>query len=187
MTEVAGGSAARSVACAINRAAGGRPVPGNTVRLLIDGPDAYGAMHDVIRRASRWIHFENYIIRSDAAGWRFAELLATRAREGLHVRVLYDGLGSIGTSRKYWRALRDAGVEVRAFRPLQVIDLVPNFSRNHRKLVVADGSRSVIGGLCIGCEWTGEEVEGAKPWRDTAVEIAGPASAVLDQAFAVTW
>jgi cardiolipin synthase len=187
MTEVAGGSAAQSVACAINRAAGGRPVPGNTVRLLIDGPDAYGAMHDVIRRASRWIHFENYIIRSDAAGWRFAELLATRAREGVHVRVLYDGLGSIGTSRKYWRKLRDAGVEVRAFRPLQVIDLVPNFSRNHRKLVVADGSRSVIGGLCIGCEWTGEEVEGAKPWRDTAVEIAGPASAVLDQAFAVTW
>ena len=187
MTEVAGGSAARSVACAINRAAGGRPVPGNAVRLLIDGPDAYGAMHDVIRRASRWIHFENYIIRSDAAGWRFAELLATRAREGLHVRVLYDALGSIGTSRNYWRKLRDAGVEVRAFRPLQVIDLVPNFSRNHRKLVVADGSRSVIGGLCIGCEWTGEEIEGAKPWRDTAVEIAGPASAVLDQAFAVTW
>jgi cardiolipin synthase len=187
MTEGVGGSAAQSVACAINRAAGGRPVPGNAVRLLIDGPDAYGAMHDVIRRASRWIHFENYIIRSDAAGWRFAELLATRAREGLHVRVLYDGLGSLGTSRKYWRALRDAGVEVRAFRPLQMIDLVPNFSRNHRKLVVADGARSVIGGLCIGCEWTGEEVEGAKPWRDTAVEIAGPASAVLDQAFAVTW
>jgi cardiolipin synthase len=68
-----------------------------------------------------------------------------------------------------------------------VLDLVPNFSRNHRKLVVADGARSVIGGLCIGCEWTGEEIEEGKPWRDTAVEIAGPASAVLDQAFAVTW
>ena len=187
MTAVDAGSAAQSVACAINRAAGGRPVPGNEVRLLIDGVDAYGAMLDVIRRATRWIHFENYIIRSDAAGWRFAELLAARAREGIHVRVLYDGLGSLGTSRKYWRALRDAGVEVRAFRPLQLIDVVPNFSRNHRKLVVADGARSVIGGLCIGCEWTGEEVDGGKPWRDTAVEIAGPASAVLDQAFAVTW
>ena len=187
MTAVEPGSAAQSVACAINRAAGGRPVPGNQVRLLIDGPDAYGAMLDVIRRATRWIHFENYIIRSDTAGWRFAELLAARAREGIHVRVLYDGLGSLGTSRKYWRSLRHAGVEVRAFRPLQLLDLVPNFSRNHRKLVVADGARSVIGGLCIGCEWTGEEVEEGKPWRDTAVEIAGPASAVLDQAFAVTW
>jgi cardiolipin synthase len=187
MTGGAAGSPEQSVACAINRAAGGRPVPGNDVRLLIDGPDAYEAMLDVIRGATRWVHFENYIIRSDAAGWRFAELLATRAREGIHVRVLYDGLGSIGTSRKYWRSLRQAGVEVRAFRPLQAIDLVPNLSRNHRKLVVADGARSVIGGLCIGCEWTGEEVAGGKPWRDTAVEIAGPASAVLDQAFAVTW
>ena len=187
MTGAEVGSAEQTVACAINRAAGGRPVPGNEVRLLIDGPDAYGAMLDVIRRATRWIHFENYIIRSDAAGWRFGELLASRAREGIHVRVLYDGVGSLGTSRKYWRSLRQAGVEVRAFRPLQVLDLVPNFSRNHRKLVVADGARSVIGGLCIGCEWTGEEVDGGKPWRDTAVEISGPASAVLDQAFAVTW
>jgi cardiolipin synthase A/B len=187
MTAVEPGNAAQSVACAINRAAGGRPVPGNEVRLLIDGVDAYGAMLEVIRRATRWIHFENYIIRSDTAGWRFAELLAARAREGVHVRVLYDGLGSLATSRKYWRSLRAAGVEVRAFRPLQLIDLVPNFSRNHRKLVVADGARSVIGGLCIGCEWTGEGIDEGKPWRDTAVEIAGPASAVLDQAFAVTW
>lgn len=187
MTGGGAGRAEQSVACAINRAAGGRPVPGNQVRLLIDGPDAYGAMLEVIRGATRWIHFENYIIRSDAAGWRFGELLASRAREGIHVRVLYDGLGSLGTSRKYWRSLREAGVEVRAFRPLQMIDLVPNFSRNHRKLVVADGARSVIGGLCIGCEWTGEQVDGGKPWRDTAVEIAGPASAVLDQAFVVTW
>ena len=144
-------------------------------------------MLDVIAGASRWIHFENYIIRADAAGRRFADLLMRRAREGVHVRVLYDGLGSIGTPRSYWRALREAGVEVRAFRPLSAIDLVSNFSRNHRKLVVADGSRSVIGGLCIGCEWTGEEADDGSPWRDTAVRIAGPAAAVLDQAFARTW
>ena len=180
-------SAEQSVASAINRAAGGRPIPGNQVRLLIDGPDAYRAMLDAIAGASRWIHFENYIIRADDAGWRFAEALAGRAREGLHVRVLYDGLGSIATPRKYWRFLRGAGVEVRPFRRLSPVDLVSNFSRNHRKLVVADGSRAVLGGLCIGCEWTGEHVDGGHPWRDTAVEIAGPAAAVLDQAFARTW
>ena len=180
-------SAEQSVASAINRAAGGRPVPGNEVRLLIDGPDAYEAMLDVIGQATRWIHFENYIIRSDAAGWRFAEALAARARDGVHVRVLHDGLGSFSTSRKYWRFLREAGAEVRAFRPLRAIDLVGNLSRTHRKLVVADGARAVMGGLCIGCEWTGEDTDGGRPWRDTAVEIGGPASAVLDQAFARTW
>jgi cardiolipin synthase len=180
-------AAEQSVASAINRAAGGRPIPGNKVDLLIDGPCAYDAMLDTIAGATRWIHFENYIIRSDDAGHRFADLLMRRAREGVHVRVLYDGLGSIGTRRSFWRALRGAGVEVRPFRPLSAFDLVRNFSRNHRKLVVADGARAVVGGLCIGCEWTGEEAEDKHPWRDTAVDIAGPAAAVLDQAFASTW
>ena len=179
--------AEQTVTSAINRAAGGRPVPGNQVRLLIDGPDAYQAMLDVITGASRWIHFENYIIRADTAGRRFAEALARRAREGIHVRVLYDSLGCWATPRSYWRALRDAGVEVRPFRPLSPVDLVSSFSRNHRKLVVADGARAVMGGLCIGCEWTGEDDDGGRPWRDTAVDIAGPAAAVLDQAFARTW
>jgi cardiolipin synthase len=183
----AAGAAEQTVTSAINRAAGGRPIPGNQVDLLIDGPCAYDAMLEVITGATRWIHFENYIIRADTAGRRFADLLARRARDGVHVRVLYDGLGSIATPRAYWRALRAAGVEVRPFRPLSPIDLVSNFSRNHRKLVVGDGSRAVIGGLCIGCEWTGEEAEDGSPWRDTAVEVRGPAAAVLDQAFGRTW
>ena len=175
------------MACAINRAAGGRPVPGNQVHLLIDGPNTYRAMLDVISSAARWVHFENYIIRSDAAGWRFAELLAARAREGIQVRVLYDWLGSFATSRGFWSYLRKAGVEVRAFHPPQLVDAVTNISRNHRKLVVADGSRAVLGGLCIGCEWTGESKPGGQPWRDTAVEIYGPAAAVLDQTFGAVW
>lgn len=171
----------------MNRAAGGRPIPGNRVALLIDGSDTYGAMLDTIASARRWVHFENYIIRSDAAGWRFAERLAERARAGVQVRVLYDWLGSIATSARLWRFLRAAGAEVRAFHPPRVLDVLTNFSRNHRKLVVADGARAVIGGLCIGCEWTGEGKSARPPWRDTAVEIEGPAAAVLDQAFGATW
>lgn len=178
--------ATQSVASAINRAAGGRPVPGNRLDLLIDGPSAYAAMLDLIGGASRWIHFENYIIRSDAEGWRFAEALARRAREGLPVRVLYDAVGSMFTSRKYWRFLRDAGVEVRVFHPLRPLNIVTNFARDHRKLVVADGAAAVVGGLCIGCEWTGDG-SGVLPWRDTAVRVGGPGAAVLDQAFARTW
>lgn len=179
--------AEHSIACAINRAAGGRPVPGNQVQLLIDGPNTYRAMLEAIAGAQRWVHFENYIIRSDAAGWRFAELLASRAREGIHVRVLYDWFGSIATARSFWGYLRKAGVEVRAFHPPQLLNVVANISRNHRKLVVADGSRAVVGGLCIGCEWTGESHAGGQPWRDTAVDIRGPAAAVLDQTFAAAW
>src|SRR4051794_33497816 len=144
-------------------------------------------MLDTIAAAKQWVHFENYIIRSDAAGWRFAELLAQRAREGIRVRVLYDWFGSLTTARGYWRYLRDAGVEVRPFHRPQIIDLVANLSRNHRKLVVADGKRAVLGGLCIGCEWTGESHAGGQPWRDTAVELRGPAAAVRDQTFDSLW
>ena len=179
--------AEQSVACAINRSAGGRPVPGNQVDLLIDGPDTYGAMLDVISQAHHWVHFENYIIRSDSAGWRFAEALARRAREGVRVRVLYDWFGSLGTARGFWRYLRAAGVEVRSFHPPQLVDAVSNVSRNHRKLVVADGARAILGGLCIGCEWTGETRLGAQPWRDTAVDIRGPGAAALDQTFVKLW
>jgi cardiolipin synthase len=176
----------QSVASALNRAAGGRPIPGNHLELLIDGPDTYRAMRDLIASASRWIHFENYLFRSDAEGWRFAEALAARARDGIRVRVLYDGVGSMFTSRKLWRYLRQAGAEVRAFHPLHPLNLVTNFSRDHRKLVVADGAGAVLGGVCIGCEWSGD-ADGTRPWRDTAVCIDGPACAVLDQSFARAW
>jgi cardiolipin synthase A/B len=186
VTGPAADGSTRSVASALNRAAGGRPIPGNRVELLIDGRDTYAAMLDLIAHASRWIHFENYIIRSDSEGWRFAEALAARARDGLPVRVLYDAVGSMFTSRKLWRFLRGAGIEVRVFHPLRPLNIVTNFARDHRKLVVADGTGAVIGGLCIGCEWTGDG-DAIRPWRDTAVRLGGPAAAVLDQAFARTW
>src|SRR5258706_11449214 len=83
-----------SLACAINRAAGSRRVPGNRVGLLIDGPATYGCMLGLIANASRWIHFENYIFRSDLVGWGFAEALAAPARERVRVRLLYDWLRS---------------------------------------------------------------------------------------------
>ena len=65
--------------------------------------------------------------------------------------------------------------------------MVTNLSRNHRKLVVADGVRAVIGGLCIGCEWTGEGIRTASRGATRRCDIEGPAAAVLDQAFARTW
>lgn len=177
----------RAVETAVSRASGARPVPGNAVALLVDGPKAYAAMREVIASATRWIHFENYIIRSDDEGWGFAELLAEKARKGIRVRVIYDWIGSVGTSRKFWRFLRGAGCEVRAFGPLRLFRPLGILSRDHRKLVLADGRDAVIGGLCIGNEWTGRGVDGGHPWRDTAVRISGPAAPLLDAAFRGTW
>jgi cardiolipin synthase len=172
---------------AVTRAGQARQVPGNAVRLLTDGPEVFPAMLDLIEEASAWVHFENYIIRSDDTGWRFARALAGRAQDGVRVRLLYDWLGCVTTSRKLWTYLRKHGVAVRAFNRPKPIDVLANLTRDHRKLVVADGSRAILGGVCIGDEWSGREESGILPWRDTAVEIHGPAAAVLDQSFAYMW
>jgi cardiolipin synthase len=187
MTDGRPSRAARSIEAALNRAAGGRPIPGNRVRLLVDGPETYDLMLDRIAAAERCIHLENYIIRDDATGWRFGRALAARAGEGVRVRVMYDWLGSFSTGRRYWKFLRDSGVEIRCFNPPHLLRIFANLSRNHRKVLVVDGRLSVIGGQCIGDEWAGDPGHGVPAWRDTAVEIAGPAARALDSAFLATW
>src|SRR5207302_3634364 len=86
-----------------------RPIGGNRLEHYPDSPRALDAMVAAIAAARATIHFENYIIRDDATGRRFADALAERAGAGVRVRVLYDALGSIGTSHRYWRGLRRAG------------------------------------------------------------------------------
>jgi cardiolipin synthase len=179
--------AVRPLDAAVNRAASARPIPGNHVRLVLDGSETYDAMLDLIATAEHRIHLENYIIRDDRTGWRFAEALAARARAGIKVRVLYDWLGSVRTGRPYWRFLRQAGVEVRCFNAPHVVRIFANLSRNHRKVIVADGCRAITGGQCIGDEWAGDPARDIPPWRDTGVEITGPAAGALDGAFAGTW
>ena len=172
---------------AMDRAAGSRPIPGNRVTLLFDGPEVYPAMLDRIAAARKWIHLDNYIIRGDATGRRFADALAERARAGIPVRVQTDWFGSLTTRRRFWRRLRSAGVTVRWFNPPRPVRLRENLSRDHRKLLVIDGETAVTGGLCLGNEWAGDPAAGRQPWRDTGIAIDGPAAASLDRAFASVW
>ncbi len=172
---------------ALDRAAGSQAIPGNEVTLLIDGPTSYAAMHELIAAATRRIHLENYIIHDDAVGQAFAAALAAKARAGVRVRLLYDWVGSFGTSRRFWQALRREGVEVRAFGPPRLADPLLLFARDHRKLLVVDGACGVTGGLCIGAEWVGDPARSRLPWRDTAVTINGPAARALDASFARAW
>src|SRR5215212_4133352 len=96
------------------RATGAPLIHGNGVRLLIDAEQNYPAWLEAIKGARRTIHFESFIIHEDDVGREFAEALSAKAREGVKVRVVYDWLGAVGkTSRRFWRALRDTGVEIR--------------------------------------------------------------------------
>jgi cardiolipin synthase A/B len=175
------------LALAMDRAAGARPIGGNRLEHHPDSPRALEAMLSGIAAAERWVHFENYIIRDDRTGRRFADALAERARAGVQVRVLYDALGSFGTSRRFWHGLTQAGVEVRAFHPLLSADPLDLLSRDHRKLLVTDGRWAMVGGLCVGDDWAGDPSRGRRPWRDTMVAVCGPAASALDRAFGRIW
>lgn len=172
---------------ALDRAGGGRAIPGNAVTPLFDGPAIFDEALRMITKASQWIHFDNYIVRADRTGRRFAEALIERARAGVRVRVLVDWLGSVGTPARFWRSLRAAGVEVRVFGPPRVLAPARFAMRNHRKLIAVDGRMAILGGFCIGDEWTGDPNRGILPWRETGLLIQGPATPQLDRAFAGAW
>ncbi len=170
------------------RTTGAPLVPGNRVRLLKDAKENYPAWLDAIRSAERTIHFESYIIHDDVVGREFVEALAERARAGVRVRVVYDWLGALGrASRRLWSGLRQAGAEVRCFNPPRLDSPFGWLGRDHRKMLTVDGRVGFVSGLCVGRQWVGDPQRGIAPWRDTGVEIRGPAVADIERAFAQTW
>lgn len=189
-----GGLAATSAAAwsladqASSRTAGAELVAGNAVRLLKDAAENYPAWLEAIRSARKWVLFESYIVHEDAAGREFAEALAAKAREGVRVRLLYDWMGGLGkASRGFWQALREAGVEVRCFNPPRIAEPLAWLRRDHRKSLVVDDCVAFVSGLCVGRMWVGDPGRGVEPWRDTGVEVRGPAVAQVARAFAAVW
>lgn len=173
---------------AFSRAAGAPLVGGNRVRLLLDAKENYPAWLDAIAAAQRYIHFECYIIHEDEVGWTFADALIGKAREGVHVRVIYDWLGGVGkTSRSFWKHLRAGGVEVRCYNPPRLDSPFGWLSRDHRKTITIDGEIGFVTGLCLGEMWVGIPEKNIEPWRDTGIEVRGPSVANIDQAFARVW
>ena len=173
---------------ALTRAAGGEFSQGNRVRLLKDASENYPAWLEAIAQARRHVHFESYIIYDDEVGQRFAAALAERARAGVKVRLIYDWWGCFNTaSRRFWTSLADAGVEVRTYNRPHLDSPLGWLSRDHRKTVSVDGDVGFVSGLCVGQMWLGDPSRNVEPWRDTGVELRGPAVADLERAFAVLW
>jgi cardiolipin synthase len=173
---------------AFSRTAGASLVPGNSIRLLMDARENYPAWLEAMRSATQTIHFENYIMHDDDVGQQFADVLIAMARQGVRVRLLYDWIGGVGkTSSRFWHRLTAGGVEVRCFNPPRVDSPLGWLSRNHRKSISVDHRVAFVTGLCVGRMWVGEPERGIEPWRDTGVEVHGPAVADVVQAFSQVW
>jgi cardiolipin synthase len=157
---------------------------GNSIRVLIDGREAFDAMFAAIAAAREYVFAQFFIVRDDLFGREFAAVLAAKAREGVRVHLLYDRIGSFHLSKRYVNDLRAAGVRVEAFKttrgPKNRFQL--NF-RNHRKILVTDGTVAFVGGLNVGDEYLGRH----GPWRDTHARIEGPAVQCIQAAFLADW
>ena len=172
----------------LSRSAGAPLVEGNLVRILRDAGENFPEWMLAIESAERVIYFECYIISDDPTGRRFAEALAAKARAGVKVRLLYDWVGCLGESGpRFYRGLREAGVDVRCFNPARIDNPFGWLTRDHRKMLAVDGRIGFVTGLCLSARWEGDASKGVEPWRDTGVAIEGPAIADLESAFAEVW
>ena len=162
------------------------PIDGNSVRLLQDAQENYPAWLAAIGGAERSILFENYIVEDDAVGREFAAALAAKARAGIEVRVIYDWLGS-HRAGALWSQLTAAGAQVLAFNRPRLDSPLGWLSRDHRKTITVDGRIGFVSGLCVSAKWLGDVARRLEPWRDTGIEIRGPAVAELTRAFATVW
>ncbi len=158
----------------------------NKLEVFVDGRLHFDDMLATIENAGNYIHMQYYIIRNDDLGRKVRDLLVQKARAGVEVRLLYDGMGCIRLPRHFFRPLQEAGGQVACFFPpfLPYINLRINY-RNHRKICVVDGRVAYVGGFNIGNEYLGLSKMGY--WRDTHVKIEGSAVMGLAFRFLLDW
>jgi cardiolipin synthase len=169
---------------------------GNKVTLLIDDPAVYGAMLRAIENAKQTINVETFFIDDDKIGRTFADLLMRKRAQGVKVNLIYDRVGSQAASDAFFKRLRDAGVNVVEFFPVKPpwnAHRGLHIRLDHRKILIVDGRLAIMGGTNISEGYfidVDEASEGgmaALPWRDTDVQIEGPAVAQLQRLFLNNW
>lgn len=159
---------------------------GNALLLHVDGEAAFAAMFGAIARAERYVLVQFFIIHDDELGRRLRNALLERAAVGVAVCLLYDSIGSHALDDGYVTRLRAGGVQVRRFATRRWRNRFQLNFRNHRKVLVVDGVRGFVGGLNAGDEYLGK-MPPLAPWRDTHMQIEGPAVADLQRVFAEDW
>lgn len=159
----------------------------NQVKIYTDGQAKFEGLRTALRRASRFIHIQYYIIKNDEVFDSIVPILEDKVREGVEVRILYDGMGGRFMPKRRWEELRRAGILVGVFFPpiLGWLNLRVNY-RNHRKIVVIDGNVGFVGGFNIGREYISKD-PGFGYWRDTHLRITGEAVMSLQIRFALDW
>jgi cardiolipin synthase len=169
---------------------------GNKVTLLADGQATYAAMFKALRNAKDHINLESYIIEDDETGRKFSDLLLQKQAGGVQVNLIYDSVGSINTPASFFQRLRDGGIQVVGFNPVNPLKAREEWGlthRDHRKILIADGKIAIIGGINISEVYSSSPLKRKQNekapirWRDTDIQIEGPAVAEFQKLFLDTW
>jgi cardiolipin synthase len=172
-------------------------IAGNSVTLLYDGPQTIAAMAQAISAATSHINLETYIFDADEVGNPLADLLIARQQDGVAVHVIVDAVGTLNTPQTFFDRLRAAGVQVVVFNPINPFLAQGPWEinqRDHRKLLVVDGAVAFAGGVNISSGYSNSSLFRARNkapavvgWRDTHVQIQGPAVAAMQWSFLEHW
>lgn len=167
--------------------AGAALYPGNLTTYFCSGTEKFEALLTDILSAKRFINLQYYIFEDDEIGRRVAEALILKSRQGVKVRVIYDHIGCISVSRRFFKRMRRAGIEVYPFFRVAFPMFATRINwRNHRKLCVIDGKIGYVGGMNVADRY----ISGGKKfacWRDSHLRVQGPAVAALHYSFAIDW
>ena len=169
---------------------------GNKVTLLADGPATYAAMFKAIEKAKDHVNLETYIIEDDETGRKFADLLLKKQAAGVQVNIIYDSVGSMNTPAAFFQRLGEGGIQVVEFNSLNPLKTEGKWGlthRDHRKILIVDGKVAILGGINISEVYSSRPFKRKKKktasihWRDTDLQIEGPAVAEIQKLFLDTW
>ena len=156
----------------------------NDVKMLINGEEKFASLLSDLEEATNHIHLEYYIFEEDEIGNIIIDKLIEKAAQGIEIRFVYDDVGS-DLSYKVRSKLKNAGIMAKAIMPVYF----PKFSkanyRDHRKIVVIDGTIGYVGGINVADRYVNKK--GQKYWRDTHLRIVGNAVHSLQIAFLLNW
>lgn len=159
----------------------------NHIEIFTDGTSKFKSFEADLRAARKSINIQYYIFEDDSLGNRIARILIDKVREGVKVRVIYDHVGSFSVKNRFFKYLRDNGVEIYPFFKVTFPSLATRVNwRNHRKICIIDNKIGYIGGMNIADRY----IDGGRKferWRDTHLRVCGPVVDALQYSFAVDW
>ncbi|MDD4566206.1 MAG: cardiolipin synthase [Eubacteriales bacterium] len=159
----------------------------NKISVLTDGRHKFDSLFSDIKNAKRMINIMYFIVKNDSMGRRLIDILTEKAREGIEVRFLIDAMGSRQISHKTLAKFKQAGGKYAFFFPPLIKDLNLKLNyRNHRKLVIIDGTIGYLGGFNVGNEYIGDKKKFGY-WRDTHLRIIGSAVQDMNARFILDW